>query len=62
MQSKMVNGSFENVIELKYLGKTVTNQTLIHAEIMRLNSGNACYLSLWNLLSCLLSKNIKTQN
>jgi hypothetical protein len=43
------------------LGKTVTNQNLIQEEIKRrLNSGNACYHSVQNILSsCLLSKNIR---
>jgi hypothetical protein len=43
------------------LGTTITNQNLIHEEIKRrLNSGNACYHSVQNLLSSrLLSKNIK---
>jgi hypothetical protein len=40
------------------LGKTISNQNLIHEG--RLNSGNACYQSVQNLLSShLLSKNIK---
>jgi ubiquitin C-terminal hydrolase len=40
---------------------TVTNENLIDDEIkMRLNSGNACYHSVQNLLSShLLSKNLK---
>jgi hypothetical protein len=40
---------------------TVTNQSLIQEEIKRrLNSGNACYHSVQNLLpSRLLSKNVK---
>jgi hypothetical protein len=40
---------------------TVTNQNLIQEEIKRrLNSGNACYHSVQNLLySRLLSKNLK---
>jgi hypothetical protein len=48
------------VSQFKYLGTTVTNQNLIQEEIMRLNSGNACYHSVQNLLtSRLLSKNLK---
>jgi hypothetical protein len=44
-----------------YLGTTVTNKNLIQEEIKRrLNSGNACYHSVQNLLSSqLLSKNLK---
>jgi hypothetical protein len=43
------------------LGTAVTNQNLIQEEIKRrLNSGNACYHSIQNLLSSrLLSKNVK---
>jgi hypothetical protein len=49
---KIANRCFENVAQFKYLGKTVTNQNLIQEEInRRLNSGNACYHSLQNLLS-----------
>jgi hypothetical protein len=41
-----------NVSQFKYLGTTVTNQNLIQEEIKRkLNSGNACYHSVQNLLS-----------
>jgi hypothetical protein len=58
---KIGNRCFENVAQFRYLGMTVTNQNLIQEEIKRrLNSGNACYHSVQNLLpSCLLSKNIK---
>jgi hypothetical protein len=43
------------------MGATITNQNLIQVEIKRrLNSGNACYNSVQNILSSrLLSKNIK---
>jgi hypothetical protein len=51
---KIGNGSFENVSQFKYLGTTVTNKNLIEEEIKRrLNSGNACYHSVQNLLSSL---------
>jgi hypothetical protein len=58
---KIANRSFENVSQFKYLATTVTNQNLIQEEIKRrLNSGNACYHSVQNLLSShLLSKNLK---
>jgi sorting nexin-29 len=55
---KIGSRSFGNVSQFKYLGTTVTNQNLIQEEIKRgLNSGNACYHSVQNLLSSrLLSK------
>ena len=52
------NSAFERVEEFKYLGTTLTNQNSIAEEMKsRLNSGNACYLSVQNPLSSrLLSK------
>jgi hypothetical protein len=49
------------VVWLKYFGMTVINQNTIQEEIKRrLNSGNACYHSIQNLLSShLLSKKLK---
>jgi hypothetical protein len=58
---KIDNRSFENVAQFRYLGTTITNKNLIKEEIKRrLNSGNACYHSVQNLLSShLMSKHIK---
>jgi hypothetical protein len=40
------------VAQFRYLGTTITNKTPILEEIKRkLNSGNACYHSVQNLLS-----------
>jgi hypothetical protein len=48
---KIGNRTVENVSQFKYLGMTVTNQNLIQEEIKRrLNSGNACYHSVHNLV------------
>jgi hypothetical protein len=56
--TKIANRSTANVAWFKYSGRTVRNQDLIQEEIKRrLNSGNACYNSVQNLLSsCKLSK------
>jgi hypothetical protein len=53
--------SFERMKQFSYLGTSLTNRNSIHEVIKsRMNSGNACYLSVQNLLSSsLLSKNIK---
>jgi hypothetical protein len=58
---KIGNRSFKNVAQFEYLRTIVTNQNLIQEEIKRiLNSGNARYYSVQNLLSShLLSKSRK---
>jgi hypothetical protein len=52
---------FERVEQFKYLGTILTNRNSIQEEIKsRMNSGNACYHSLQDLLSSsFLSKNTK---
>jgi hypothetical protein len=48
---RIVDESFESVATFKYLGTMLTNQNDILDEIKsRLNSGNACYYSVHNLL------------
>jgi hypothetical protein len=58
---KIADRRFENVAQFGYLGTTITIRNLIQEEIKRrLNSGNACYHSVQNILSSrLLSRNIK---
>jgi hypothetical protein len=58
---KIANRYLENVTQFKYLGTTVTNQNWIQEEITRrLNSSNACYQSVQNIMfSRLLSKTRK---
>jgi hypothetical protein len=58
---RIANESFGNVAKFTSLGTTLTNQDDIHDEIKsRLNSRNACYHSVQNLLSSrLISKNLK---
>jgi hypothetical protein len=55
---KIANICFENVAQFIYLGMEVTDQNLFQEDFKRrLNSGNACYHSVQNLLSSrLLSK------
>jgi hypothetical protein len=51
------------VAYFKYLGRTLTDEKVIHVEIKsRLNSGNAFYYSVQRLLSSrLLSRNVKVK-
>jgi hypothetical protein len=49
---KVANRCIENVAQFKYLGTTITNKNFIQEAVKRrLNSGNACYHSVQNLLS-----------
>jgi hypothetical protein len=53
--------SFKRLEQFKYLETTLKNQNSIHEEIKsRLKSGNACYLSVQNILSSnFVSQNAK---
>jgi hypothetical protein len=44
---KRSNKFFENAAQFRYLGKTITNQNMIQDIKRRLNSGNACYHSVF---------------
>jgi len=57
---KSENSSLEREEEFVYLGTTLTNQNSVQEEIKsRLQSGNACFLPVQNILSSgLLSNNI----
>jgi hypothetical protein len=49
---RIANESFENVAKFKYFVTTLTNQNDVRDEIKSgLNSWNACYYSVQNLLS-----------
>jgi hypothetical protein len=52
---------YYSVAQFRYLGTRISNENLIQEKIKRrLNSGNACYHSVHNLMSSsLLSKSIK---
>jgi hypothetical protein len=54
---KITHKLSEKASQFKYLGTTIRSEHLIQEEIKRgLDSRNACYHSVQNILSCLLSK------
>jgi hypothetical protein len=59
--TRTANRSYENVVNLKYLGTTLTHQNLIQAEIKRrLNLYDTFYHSVQNIYSSpLLTKSVR---
>jgi hypothetical protein len=58
--SLIADKSFQNVTKFKYLETAVTKPNCINEKTKsRLNSGNACYHSVQNLLSSLSSFKVK---
>jgi hypothetical protein len=46
----IANDLFENVAKFKYFVKKITKENCIKEEVKsRLNMGNACYRSFWNI-------------
>jgi hypothetical protein len=59
----IANKFVENITKFQYLGKMQTNINCMNEENkVRLNSGNACYPSVQNLLSLRLPTNTKVKN
>jgi hypothetical protein len=59
---RIANTALENAATFTYLGTTITNQNLIHEGVKsRLNSGNAYYHSVPNILSSCLLYNVNTK-
>jgi hypothetical protein len=56
-ECKVANGSFENVAKFKYFIMTQIRMTFMK----RLNSGNACYYLVQNLMSFIILKKPKTK-
>jgi len=60
LRLRMKETTLRYMAELKYLGMIVTDENYIEVFKCKLNSGNACYYSIHNLLfSHLLSKDVK---
>jgi hypothetical protein len=60
---KIANSSFDSVAKFKYLGKSLTDPYCIHEDSKsKLNSGNACYHSVYSLLSShLMFRNVEVK-